>query len=74
MIIGQDQDSFGGSFSQSESFVGKMAYIDMWARFLSIEEVLKHYKDCDDSFFGDLYEWAPMKDHIRSGVEVILVH
>nr|XP_023016002.1 sushi, von Willebrand factor type A, EGF and pentraxin domain-containing protein 1-like [Leptinotarsa decemlineata] len=70
MIIGQEQDIFGGRFSQSESFVGKMAYIDVWSKALTYQEVLTHNSDCNESFFGDLYAWPEMQDYIQGGVEV----
>ncbi|KAJ8929510.1 hypothetical protein NQ314_017803, partial [Rhamnusium bicolor] len=70
MIVGQEQDIIGGKFSQSESFVGKMTYIDIWSKFLTDEDVLTHFNDCNDSFFGNLYAWPQMQDFIKGGVQL----
>lgn len=70
MVLGQEQDVLGGRFSQSESFMGKMAYIDIWSRGLSSSEVFSHFNDCNESVLGDLYGWPEMKEYIRGGVQV----
>lgn len=72
MIIGQEQDVLGGMFSQSESFMGKMAYIDIWSKALSSVEILKHLNDCNETFVGDLYAWPEMQDNVKGGVEVCI--
>ncbi|XP_057660658.1 sushi, von Willebrand factor type A, EGF and pentraxin domain-containing protein 1-like isoform X1 [Diorhabda carinulata] len=70
LILGQDQDILGGGFSQSESFVGKLTYVDIWARLLTYEEILIHLKDCNGSFFGDLYPWPIMQDFVQGEVQI----
>lgn len=70
MIIGQEQDMLGGKFSHSESFIGKMAYIDIWSRQLTYSEILRHFGDCNESFFGDLYEWSAMQEYVKGTVQV----
>ncbi|CAH1105370.1 unnamed protein product [Psylliodes chrysocephalus] len=70
LILGQDQDIFGGEFSQSESFVGKLTYIDIWSKVLTENDVLKHFIDCEDSLFGDLYAWPVMKKFAQGSLKV----
>ncbi|KAL1489564.1 hypothetical protein ABEB36_013517 [Hypothenemus hampei] len=69
LIVGQEQDTLGGRFSQSESFIGSMAYIDLWPRILSSEEVFEHQNDCSDSIIGDLYGWPEMQENTNGNVK-----
>nr|XP_003228449.1 PREDICTED: serum amyloid P-component-like [Anolis carolinensis] len=39
IVLGQDQDSFGGGFVASQSFVGEMKDVYMWNRVLNADEV-----------------------------------
>lgn len=70
MIIGQEQDSLGGKFSLSESFIGNICYVDIWSKILQEEEIVKHFAECDESFFGNLYAWPEMQDFAYGGVQV----
>ncbi|CAH1159654.1 unnamed protein product [Phaedon cochleariae] len=71
MIIGQEQDNLGGKFSQSETFIGKMAYVDIWSKALDYRGIMTHFNDCNESFFGDLYAWPVMQDYIQGSVTVV---
>ena len=39
MIIGQEPDSYAGSFSSSQAFKGSLAGLNMWADFLTPNEI-----------------------------------
>ncbi|KAH1026828.1 hypothetical protein HUJ05_000441 [Dendroctonus ponderosae] len=69
LIIGQEQDALGGRFSQSESFVGNMAYVDLWSRVLTLQEINEHRDDCSDSILGDLYAWPEMQQHTNGNIQ-----
>ncbi|XP_030767169.1 sushi, von Willebrand factor type A, EGF and pentraxin domain-containing protein 1-like [Sitophilus oryzae] len=69
LVIGQEQDDIGGKFSQSQTFVGNMAYIDIWSRKLNETEILTHLNDCSDSILGDLYAWPEIQEHIKGNVQ-----
>ncbi|KAG4075716.1 hypothetical protein HA402_003541 [Bradysia odoriphaga] len=68
-VIGQEQDSIGTSFSESESYVGKIAYLDIWNRFLSSSEVLEYYSSCEP-YHGNLYAWSDFKNHIKGDIKI----
>ncbi|XP_073456464.1 adhesion G protein-coupled receptor D2 [Aquarana catesbeiana] len=40
-IIGQDQDSYGGTFKEKESFSGNITEFNVWAKVLSAEQIEK---------------------------------
>lgn len=50
----------GASFSKSESFVGKVAYLDIWKRALNGYEVQELFTSCEP-YQGDLYAWTDFK-------------
>ncbi|KAL8184364.1 UNVERIFIED_CONTAM: hypothetical protein K2H54_015208 [Gekko kuhli] len=39
IVLGQEQDSFGGGFDINQSFVGEMTDVYMWDRVLSLDEL-----------------------------------
>lgn len=59
----------GTSFSESESFVGKIAYLDIWNRFLAAQEILDFYTSCEP-IQGNLFAWSDFKNHIKGNVQV----
>lgn len=40
------QDEIGGSYSASETFVGKLAYFDIWDRVVHIQEIHEFFSTC----------------------------
>ncbi|XP_065089093.1 sushi, von Willebrand factor type A, EGF and pentraxin domain-containing protein 1-like [Ochlerotatus camptorhynchus] len=68
-VIGQEQDSLGGDFSETESFVGKLAYLDLWSRALSGYEVRDLYHSCEP-YQGDLVKWTDLKSKIVGTVKL----
>lgn len=73
MVIGQEQDILGGKFSQSESFLGKMAYIDIWSNVLTLDEITKHMNDCQELVYGNIYSWPEIQDNVQGNVQVSLI-
>lgn len=63
------QDSPGTSFSETESFVGRIAYLDIWNRFLRPHEIIEYYTTCEP-YQGDLYSWSDFKNKIKGNVKV----
>lgn len=70
MVIGQEQDALGGRFSQSETFVGRMAYIDVWSKQLTIDEILSHMTDCHNLIYGDVFGWPDIQNHVEGNVRI----
>lgn len=54
------QRSLAGGFSESESFVGKISYLDFWNRQLSPLEIGEYYRTCE-VYQGNLYSWTDFK-------------
>lgn len=51
---------FTGGFSESESFVGKLSFLDFWNRQLNAIEISEYYRTCDP-YQGNLYSWTDLK-------------
>jgi len=46
LILGQDQDEYGGGFEQSQSFFGEMYGVNVWSNVLSADEILRMSESC----------------------------
>ncbi|XP_053687129.1 sushi, von Willebrand factor type A, EGF and pentraxin domain-containing protein 1-like [Sabethes cyaneus] len=68
-VVGQEQDSLGGDFSESEAFVGKLAYLDVWSRALSGYEVKELYYSCEP-YQGDLIKWTDLKFRLMGNIRL----
>lgn len=55
-IIGQDQDSLGGTFKEKESFSGNLTDLQVWERSLSQEQVEK-IRSCVSIREGLIFDW-----------------
>ncbi|KAL1770024.1 SAP [Sigmodon hispidus] len=44
IVIGQEQDSYGGSFDQSQSFMGEIGDLNMWDSVLTPEKIKSAYQ------------------------------
>ena len=72
LIFGQDQDSYGGGFSQDQSFIGEMTGISFWDRVLSAAEISKLAESCEGNFKGNLLHMAFLgKGSLRGGVQSV---
>lgn len=49
-----------GGFSESESFIGKISFLDFWNRKLNAIEISEYYRTCDP-YQGNLYSWTDLK-------------
>ena len=63
LIIGQEQDSLGGTFVSSQSFVGDITGLNIWSRVLGPSEVSVLSRVCDAGQ-GNVLSWG---DSIISG-------
>lgn len=63
------QDSIGSSFSDSESFIGRIAYTDIWSRRISAEEMFEFYTTCEP-YQGTLYTWTDFRAQVYGAVKV----
>ncbi|XP_037325891.2 adhesion G-protein coupled receptor D2 [Pungitius pungitius] len=56
-IIGQEQDTFGGSFKKDESFSGSITELYIWDRVLNVSEMYSMEKECSPISSGLVFKW-----------------
>ena len=70
LIIGQEQDSFGGSFDPTQNYIGELTDLNIWNRVLTAQEILSLSKSCHGGM-GNVKKWSDFKVGIRGDVRVI---
>ncbi|XP_034261801.2 C-reactive protein-like [Pantherophis guttatus] len=68
IILGQDQDTFGGGFDIYQSFMGDMSEVNMWPRVLTTDDVRLLMKD--DTVPNPLASWNAFNYTIQDYVVV----
>ncbi|XP_072130655.1 adhesion G protein-coupled receptor D2 [Mobula birostris] len=69
-IIGQEQDTFGGSFKKDESFIGNITQLHIWDRLLNASEIQALAGDCVVVPLGLYFQWNLSAFEIESTVHV----
>nr|XP_019953882.1 PREDICTED: adhesion G-protein coupled receptor D2-like [Paralichthys olivaceus] len=67
-IIGQEQDTFGGSFKKDESFSGSITELHIWDRVLNSSEILTMEKECSLISSGLVFKWSRAAMEIESSL------
>lgn len=70
LVLGQEQDDLGSSFSESESFIGKIAYLDIWDYSIRAQDVYDYFSTCEP-YQGNLIPWTDFKSKIKGEVKVL---
>ena len=70
-MLGQDQDSVGGSFESVQSFQGSLTNVNVWSYFLSPKEIKDQSKSCQ-SGVGDVYKWTDFIYSIEGKTELVI--
>ncbi|ELV10597.1 serum amyloid P-component [Tupaia chinensis] len=66
IILGQEQDSYGGGFDRSQSFVGEIADVYMWDSVLSPEEITFAYQG--SPLNPNILNWQNLKHEVKGYV------
>lgn len=62
LVIGQEQDAYGGTFDVNQSFVGKMATVNIWSKAMSPREISLMTRSCALGK-GDIMQWSDVRGH-----------
>ncbi|XP_077327302.1 uncharacterized protein LOC143962130 [Lithobates pipiens] len=65
IVLGQDQDSFGGGFDASQSLVGEISDVHMWDYILTQEDI---QKVLSGDLHGNLINWKSLRFEIKGEV------
>ncbi|XP_061831986.1 adhesion G protein-coupled receptor D2 isoform X1 [Nerophis lumbriciformis] len=67
-IIGQEQDTYGGSFKKDESFSGSITELHIWDHVLNRRELDTTEKECSPTTSGLLFKWSGASLEIDSSL------
>lgn len=67
-IIGQEQDTYGGSFKKDESFSGSITELHIWDRVLNSSEINSMEKECSPISSGLVFNWSGAAMEIESSL------
>lgn len=67
-IIGQEQDTFGGSFKKNKSFSGSITELHIWDRVLNSSEIYTMEKQCSPISSGLVFKWSGAAMEIESSL------
>uniref|UniRef100_A0A3P9KFX8 Si:dkey-283b15.2 n=1 Tax=Oryzias latipes TaxID=8090 RepID=A0A3P9KFX8_ORYLA len=66
-ILGQEQDTLGGRFDVTQSYVGEMSELHMWSRVLSADDIYS-LASCSSHLQGDVIAWSETEVELHGGV------
>ena len=70
LVLGQEQDSEGGSFDANQSFIGEMTGVNIWDHVIKDDEIKRMSKSCLAGV-GNLFQWSDFKAHLKGAVQII---
>ena len=70
MIIGQEQDSFGGGFDANQNYIGELTDLNIWNRLILEDEISALSNSCLKAK-GNVKQWSDFKVGIKGDVKMI---
>ena len=68
-VLGQELDSFGGTFHSSQAFKGSLTGLNLWRQFLTAN-VIQGMASGVLNVNGNLFQWRDFRDHVFGNVAV----
>ena len=78
IVLGQDQDAYGGQFSSNDALIGQLTDVHMWDRVISPCEITQfsekkiveggnviNWEALDYTVFGNVIEEGPINENVR---------
>ena len=70
LVLGQEQDSFGGSFDANQNFIGELTGVNIWDHVIMEQEIVRMSKSCL-SGVGNVFQWSNFKPHLKGSVQMV---
>ena len=70
LILGQEQDSPGGSFDANQCFIGELTGVNLWNQVINEQEINHMSKSCLRGV-GNVFQWRDFKSHVKGLVRMI---
>ena len=71
LVLAQEQDSPGGGFHSSQTFIGMLTNVNVWDHVLPIAQIEKMSKSCL-SGEGNVYKWSDFIHGRKGKVELVV--
>ena len=69
LVLGQEQDSFGGGFDREQTLHGRLASVNIWDKVLSEGDIAAQYTNCSIPH-GSVINWSVFKNLTHGNVTV----
>lgn len=69
LIVGQEQDSFGGNFDANQNYIGELTDLNIW-RYLHAFHARQYTKSCHVGK-GNVLKWSDFKGKIKGVVKYV---
>lgn len=70
-MLGQEQDTVGGTLDKKQSFVGRLAFVNVWSYTLP-GDTIKEYARCCRAGEGSVYMWSDFIYGTRGNPRVVI--
>ncbi|KAL9965277.1 hypothetical protein ACROYT_G029052 [Oculina patagonica] len=71
LVLGQDQDSLGGSFQSGQSFQGYLTNVNVWSNVLSASTIRSLSRSCL-SGEGNVYKWSDFIHGVKGKTAIVI--
>ncbi|XP_068679818.1 neuronal pentraxin-2-like [Montipora foliosa] len=71
LVLGQEQDTLGGSFQLHQRFVGLLTGVNVWKTVLSASVIQSLSRSCF-SGLGNVYSWSDFRDAIKGNTGLVV--
>ncbi|XP_071787753.1 sushi, von Willebrand factor type A, EGF and pentraxin domain-containing protein 1-like [Asterias amurensis] len=68
LILGQEQDSYAGSFAQTQAFVGGLTQLNIWDYAMTQAEIQRVYASC--TVPGNVLTWSQVASNVHGGIYI----
>ena len=69
-MLGQEQDSEGGTFDATQSFIGEMTGVNIWNHVIKDQEIMRMSQSCLIGV-GNVFKWRDFKAHVKGSVKIV---
>uniref|UniRef100_A0A803JJA6 Pentraxin n=1 Tax=Xenopus tropicalis TaxID=8364 RepID=A0A803JJA6_XENTR len=70
VLLGQDQDSFGGGFDKTQSYLGQIKDLQMWTKVLPLRSLKSLFKGREIQN-GNIFDWSSLSYIVRGNVTIV---
>ena len=71
LVLGQEQDSVGGSFESEQCFQGSLTNVNVWSYVLPASTIKRLSKSCL-SGVGNVYKWSDFIYGVKGKTAVVI--